>query len=119
MNEDVMKILKMVEAGTITAEDGMKLIEAVSSDRKKPSGKVKYVRLEVHENTGGKPVEIKLPVGILKAGLKIGEKFSPGLQETLKESEYEQILSAINEGASGQVITVNAQDGHRVIITLE
>lgn len=119
MNEDVMKILKMVEAGTITAEDGMKLIEAVSTDRKKTSGKIKYVRLEVHESTGGKPVEIKLPVGILKAGLKIGEKFSPGLQETLKETEYEQILSAINEGASGEVITVNAQDGHRVIITLE
>ena len=35
MNEDQMKVLKMIEAGTITAEEGYKLMEAVGSAPKK------------------------------------------------------------------------------------
>lgn len=35
MNEDQMKVLKMIEAGTISAEEGYKLMEAISSPTEK------------------------------------------------------------------------------------
>ena len=45
MNEDALKILKMIETGTINAEEGMKLLEAINgTDKKKQTTNKKVLK---------------------------------------------------------------------------
>lgn len=124
MNEDELKILKMIENGTITAEEGMKLLEAIgTSERKKTNTNTKKtpknVRVVVEGENKSTPVDVKLPLGLFKAGVKIGEKFSPEFQGAMADVDYEAVLQAIDEGATGEVISVTTEDGHLVKIYIE
>lgn len=123
MNEDEMKVLKMIEAGTITAEEGMRLLEAIGqTDKVKPSRSrrnVKAIRLHIQDDSKSSPVDIKLPIGLFKAGIRIGEKFSPELQQAMSEINYEEIMQSVEEGILGEIMTVSTSDGHLVIIYLE
>lgn len=123
MNEDELKILKMIEAGTITADDGLKLLDAIGSSekRKQASAKkvLKLIRLVVVDENKGNHVDIKLPLGIFKAGVKIGEKFSPELQTVMEEIDYEEILRNIDAGATGEIANINTNDGQNIKIYFE
>jgi len=123
MSEDSLKILKMIENGTINAEDGMKLLDAISgSDKKKQTTtkkNLKSIRIYVEDERRNNPVDIKLPFGVFKAGIKIGEKFSPDLQGVMEEIDYDEILSAIDEGATGEIMNVKTHDGHTIKIYFE
>lgn len=124
MNEDELKILKMIESGTITAEEGMQLLEAIGTKEKKKSNDSfkkapKYVKVVVENDQKNTPIDIKLPLGVFKAGVKIGEKFSPEFQGAMAGIDYDAVLQAINEGATGEVISVTTDDGHLVKIYIE
>ncbi len=123
MNEDELKILKMIEAGTITADDGLKLLDAIGSSekRKQASAKkvLKLIRLVIVDENKGNHVDIKLPLGIFKAGVKIGEKFSPELQTVMEEIDYEEILRNIDAGATGEIANINTNDGQNIKIYFE
>ncbi|HAS72591.1 MAG TPA: hypothetical protein DCS67_00430 [Clostridiales bacterium UBA8960] len=123
MNEDELRVLKMIEAGTITAEEGMRLIQALGQTDKLKQSKsrknVKSIRLHIQDELKTSPVDIKLPIGLFKAGIKIGEKFSPELQQAMSEINYEDIMQSVDEGVLGEIMTVTTNDGHLVIIYLE
>lgn len=123
MGEDELRVLKMIESGTITAEEGMKLLDAIShSDKgKAPKAKktVKAIRMHVHDESRSTPVDIKLPIALFKAGIKIGEKFSPELQQAMSEINYEEIMQSVDEGITGEIMSVTTNDGHVVVIYLE
>ena len=123
MNEDELKILKMIETGTITADEGMKLLDAIGSTekRKQTTTKktLKHVRLVVVDENKSNNVDIVLPLGIFKAGVKIGGKFSPELQTMMEEINYEEILKNIDAGATGELTTITTNDGHIIKIYLE
>jgi len=129
MNEDELKILKMIEAGTITADEGMKLLEAIGSGDKKrqntqntqntPKKTLRVIRLNIFDEHKNNQVDIKLPLALFKAGVKIGEKFSPDLQSVMEEINYDEILKSINEGATGEITTIKTHDGHSIQIFFE
>lgn len=122
MNEDELKILKMIETGTITAEEGAKLLEAIQiSDKKKQTQKktLKIVKLLIKDKSEEQDIEIKLPLAIFKAGFKIGGKFSPELQKTMNEVNYDEILQNVQDGTVGEVTTVVTNDGHTIKIYIE
>ena len=123
MNEDELKILKMIESGTITADEGMKLLDAIGSTekRKQTTTKktLKHVRLVIVDENKSNNVDIILPLGIFKAGVKIGGKFSPELQTMMEEINYEEILKNIDAGATGEITTITTNDGHIIKIYLE
>lgn len=124
MQEDQMKILKMIENGTITADEGMKLLQAIGgSEEKKGSAnrisKPSHVRILVENEFKSKPVTVKLPIGLFKAGIKLGEKFSPEFQGAMSEVDYDAILTAINEGTMGEIMSVDTDDGSHVSIFIE
>ena len=124
MNEDQMKVLKMIEAGTITAEEGYKLMEAVGSAPKKSNvsnnkREAKSIRVVVSDDQDEKQVNVRLPIGLFKAGIKIGEKFSPELQASMQEINYDEVKRAFEAGESGEVTTVETNDGHTIRIYIE
>lgn len=123
MGEDELRVLKMIEAGTITADEGMKLLAAISGGDKAKSLKerktVRSIRMHIHDESRSTPVDIKLPIGLFKAGIKIGEKFSPDLQQAMSEINYEEIMQSVDEGITGEIMSVTTNDGHVVVIYLE
>ncbi len=123
MSEDALKILTMIENGTINAEEGMKLLEAINGlEKKKQTASkktLKSIRIYVEDERRNNQVDIKLPFGVFKAGVKIGEKFSPELQGILEEINYEEILKSIDEGATGELMNVQTHDGHTIKIYFE
>ena len=123
MNEDELKILKMIEAGTITADEGMKLLDAIGSTekRKQATSKkfLKHVRMVIVDENKSNNVDIILPLGIFKAGVKIGGKFSPELQTMMEEINFEEIQKNIDAGATGEITTITTNDGHIIKIYFE
>lgn len=123
MSEDEIRVLKMIEAGTITADEGMKLLEAIGGGDKGKSAKerktVRSIRVHIHDESRSTPVDLKLPIGLFKAGIKIGEKFSPELQQAMSEINYEEIMQSVDDGITGEIMSVTTNDGHVVVIYLE
>lgn len=121
MSSEKMQILKMIEEGKISAEEGMKLIQAVEEapvddfeidfEKKQNTGSARRLRVKVEKN-GKETVNIKIPISLVNVGLKIGKKFSPDLQESMGDIDMDEIVQMIKEGAEGKLVEVDDGDEH-------
>jgi len=120
--EERLKILKMIEEGKITAEEGARLLAALAESRKQPrkppprggSGGTRWLRLRVTDvSTGKAKATINLPLGLVDAGLNIASQYAP-------EIAFDELIAAINEGAEGKIIdVVDELDGEHIEIFIE
>jgi hypothetical protein len=123
--EERMKILKMIEEGKITAEDGAKLLAALSDSRKAgtpppplpPGGDARWFRVRVTDLATGKTkVNVNIPMGLVNVGIKMGARFAPGLSS----EQMEVIAEALKSGAAGKIVDVSdEEDGEHVEIFVE
>jgi len=126
--EERMRILKMIEDGKITAEDGAKLLAALDDSRKStrvptppiPGGATansRWLRVRVTEIATGKPkVNVNIPMGLVKVGLKMGARFAPEVEGL----DIQQITEAIDSGMTGKIVDVmNEEDGEQVEIFVD
>lgn len=131
--QERLQILKMIEEGKIKADEGARLIEALdnltNSERtpKPPmppdapadvaSNGQHYLRVRVTDTDSGKTrVNVRLPVGLIRAGVKMGAKFAPEIEGM----DIEQLLTFINSGEIGQVVDVmDEEDGEHVEVFIE
>ncbi|UCC85947.1 MAG: hypothetical protein JSV81_13920 [Anaerolineales bacterium] len=120
--EERMQILKMIESGTITADEGAKLLAALEesapkSERAESSGPARWMRIRVTDlKTGRAKVNVNLPMGLVNFGMKMGARFAPEMEDL----NLDEIMQAIKEGAHGQVIEVQDEDDNeRVQIYIE
>lgn len=122
MTSEKMQILKMIEDGKITAEEGMKLMGAIEADQKgtdvaqvepvtASGASPRRLRVRVEKN-GKETVNIKIPLSLVNVGLKIGKKFSPELQESMGNIDMDEIVRMIQEGAEGRLVEVDDGDEH-------
>jgi hypothetical protein len=113
----------MIQDGRITAGEGMKLLEAlqdepdseVTTSTAKPA--VRWLLVRITDLATGLPkVNIKLPVGIVQAGIKTGARFSIGNAHV----DTSEITRAIAKGKTGQIVDLrDTEDGEHVQIYLE
>jgi hypothetical protein len=121
MSEERARILQMISEGKITAEEGARLLSALSgaSDTPQPSraGTARWFRVRVTDMaTGRTKVNVNLPLSLIKAGLKMGARFAPDMEEL----DWEELTLAIQEGASGKIVEVeDEEDGERVQVYVE
>jgi hypothetical protein len=123
--EERLKILKMVEEGKISAEDGAKLLAALSESRRPPTpsasmglgGEARWFRVRVTDLATGKTkVNVNIPMGLVNVGIKMGARFAPGLEG----EQMEAIAEALKSGATGKIIeATDEEDGERVEIFVE
>ena len=121
-SEERLKILKMIEEGKITAEEGSRLLSTLSESRKatrKPSlhtysGGARWLRVRVTDMVTGKAkATVNLPLGLLDAGLNIASKYAPDIA-------FDELVASINAGAEGKIIDVyDEEDGEHVEIFIE
>ena len=125
--EERIKILKMIEEGKITAEEGAKLLAALAESRRMPppppaamagsGGEARWFRVRVTDMATGKTkVNVNIPMGLVNVGIKMGARFAPGLET----EQMEAIAEALKSGAMGKIIDVmDDEDGERVEIFVE
>jgi hypothetical protein len=121
-SEERIKILRMIDEGKITAEEGAKLLSAVSESRKgarKPPARgggpgARWLRIRVTDMVTGKSkATVNLPLGLVDAGLNIASQYAPGIA-------FDELIESINAGAEGKIIdVVDEEDGEHVEIFIE
>jgi hypothetical protein len=121
-NEERLKILRMIDEGKITAEEGSRLLATLTESRKpsrKPPlrssvGGARWLKVRVTDMITGKPkATVNLPLGLLDAGLNIASKYAPDIA-------FNELVEAINAGAEGKVIDVyDEEDDEHVEIFIE
>ena len=119
MNEEVIKILKMIENKIITAEEGQKLIQAMESANKKVTQASKtslgrFLHIDVDSFDGGneEAVEVNIPLNVAKSFLKMGfiQKQINDTAGSEVDLDLEEILRLIELDFVGDLVMVDTKD---------
>ncbi len=129
MNEEMSKILKMVEEGKITSEKAEQLIEALStkstsieplqntSNDTDIINKMLKIKVTSHD---GDDVNVNLPVKFIKTMLKTIGKIP--ITDNIKGMEHldlNLISDAIDNNLSGKIVDVKSANGDLVEVSIE
>ena len=123
-DEERLQILKMIEGGQVTAEEGAKLLSALGDTEKpsrtpytRPSGEPRWFRVRVTDLVNGKTkVSVNLPFGLMEWGMQIGAQFAPEVGDL----DFEQLKEMLESGVEGKVVDViDEEDGEHVEIFIE
>ena len=120
--EERMKILKMIEEGKLTPEDGTQLLSALGR-KSAPgigglaSGGAKWLRVRVTDvRSGRSKATVQIPLTLMDAGMKIGAHFAPEIDGV----NMDQLMEALRSGTTGKIIDVtDDEDGEHVEIFVE
>lgn len=126
-SEERMKILKMIEEGKLSAEEGTKLLSALSGPRpptppRAPGmpgmpGAPRWLRIRVTDiRTGRSKASVQIPLALVDAGMKIGAHYAPEVEGV----NMSNVMEAIRSGVTGKIIDVtDEEDGEHVEIYVE
>jgi hypothetical protein len=124
--EERMKILKMIEEGKLSAEEGAKLLSALSAAQSKAVasaagelgvGNARWLRVRVTDVASGRSkATVQIPISLIDAGMKIGAHFAPEIDGV----ELDEVIAALRSGMTGKIIDVtDDEDGEHVEIFVE
>ena len=130
-SDERLKVLTMVQEGKITAEEAVQLLEALDvstaeGKRKTPTPPTppdfpgrpgRWLQMRVTDTDTGKiRVNVRLPLGVVKSGLKMGMRFVPEAEGLDKE----ELLNAIEQGETGKIFDLyDDKDGEHVEVYIE
>ncbi|RLT37085.1 MAG: hypothetical protein DWI57_14060 [Chloroflexi bacterium] len=128
-SEERMRVLRMIEEGKISAEEGARLLKAIEKSSKKPGRRPppapssnpgenggRWMRLRVSDtNSGRTKVNMTLPLGLVSMGLQVGARFVPEVNNL----DVTQIRDALRSGVPGKILEVMDEDGELVEIFVE
>ena len=122
--EERMKILKMIEEGKLSAEEGTKLLAALT-ERRGPTpprapgmpGAPRWLRIRVTDiRSGRSKASVQIPLALVDAGMKIGAHFAPEVEGV----NMSNVMDAVRSGMTGKIIDVtDEEDGEHVEIYVE
>jgi len=120
MKEEKLQVLKMIEEGKITAEEGVKLLAAVETEeqaKNTSSTSAKYLMIKVEDlYSGRKKANIKIPFFLVNFGLR----FIPKEAKGVTQEELNQLIQMAKMGKTGETLEVmDEDDSVRVKIWLE
>lgn len=142
MGEDRVRILSMVADGKISVAEGEKLLTAIedggASDGAaatatavtKRTGPLKFLRVTVNSQNGDN-VNVKVPLALLRAGMKLTSLIPPQAMEKVNASMQEQGINfdlnsmkqedieAIIESLADMEVNVDSANGDTVKVFCE
>jgi len=131
-SEERIKILKMVQDGKITVDQAADLLKALEG-RSAPAAGVpgqavpprqagaphggRWFRVRITDtNTGKTRVNVRMPLSVVTAGMKMGMRFSPEVEGM----DIQQLADLIQSGETGQIVDVfDEKDGEHVEVFVE
>ena len=126
-SEERIKILKMIEEGKLSAEEGAKLLSALSERRGAAPPRVpgmptapgapRWLRIRVTDiRSGRSKASVQIPLALVDAGMKIGAHFAPEVEGV----DMSNVMDALRSGVTGKIIDVtDDEDGEHVEIYVE
>ena len=138
MNEEISRILKMLEEGKIDSEKAMLLIEALKGGSKElitldkgtsdnsshgnSNINSKMLRIKVRSKEND-IVNINLPLkfvsGMIRTFGKIPNVYLHGMENVDMDSMAQTILDAIDGGMDGKIVDIKSGDGDIVEVVIE
>jgi hypothetical protein len=75
----------------------------------------KFLRVKVvdHTKEGRPAVNIKMPIGVVKWGMKIAQAFSPQMKDV--DLDWESIDAMVRERETGKMVEVEDETEHKTI----
>ncbi len=138
MNEEISRILKMVEEGKIDSEKAMQLIEVLKVGNKEMvtlekvasntnshsnstiNGKMLRIKVRSKDNDN---VNVNLPLkfvsGMIRTFGKIPNVNVNGMENVDMDAMTQTILEAIDGGMDGKIVDIKSGDGDIVEIVIE
>jgi hypothetical protein len=77
-----------------------------------PGKKAKLLRVRVLED-GHPTVNVKVPIGVAKWGMKMAQAFSPEMKDA--NLDWESITAVIQEGEQGKIVEVEDEVDHKTV----
>ena len=144
VEDERLKILRMVEEGKISATEGVALLNALTGEHKpaasqpprppvveapraapavevaaepRPAGSApRWFKVRVTDlNTGRAKTSVTLPLGLVDWGLRIGARYAPE-----QEFDIQQVGEMLRAGIEGKLVdVVDEEDGEHVEIFVE
>jgi len=80
-----------------------------------PEKAAKYLRVKVvdHTKEGRPAVNIKVPIGVVKWGMKMAQAFSPQMRDV--SLDWNSIDAMVQEGETGKIVDVEDEAEHKTI----
>lgn len=127
MNEEVMKILKMVEEGKLSADKAKDFIDALGENKsqqeliivKDYDSKMLKVNIESHQ---GDEVKFKLPVKVIKGIIKATGKMpmmSGNVDGVNMDEMIDIITSSLDSSVMGEIVNIQSSQGDTVKVFVE
>jgi hypothetical protein len=123
LREERLEVLRLLEAGTITADEAATLLEALDratlpapniGPAPQRNAEARLIRIRVTDSEDGKAtVNLAFPLGLIKTGLDIAGQFVP---EYLPKAEA--IRESVTAGFRGSLVDVD-DGGQRLEIIVE
>lgn len=127
--EERLRVLRMIQEGKLSPDEAAGLLEALeetgtprSTDflpaATAPAAKSnRWFRVRITDTDSGKTrVNIRMPISIVNAGIKMGVKFAPQVEGL----DPEALMELINGGETGQIVDVfDDEDGEHVEVFIE
>ncbi|HHY89170.1 MAG TPA: hypothetical protein GYA06_09660 [Chloroflexi bacterium] len=123
--EERLKILTLIQEGKISAEEGIRLLDSLeagqAAEPSRPGAaeprRARWLRVCVTDtNTDKTRVNIRLPITVLSAGVKMGARFTPEVEGL----DINQLMDFVNSGTVGKIVDVfDEEDGEHVEVFLE
>jgi hypothetical protein len=99
----------------MTNEEAAKLVEASDhsgAQARAPEQKAKRLRVRVVED-GHPTVNVKVPIGVAKWGMKMAQAFSPEMKDA--NLDWDSITAIIQEGEQGKIVEVEDEIDHKTV----
>lgn len=119
--EERPRLLKRIEEGRITAEEGARLLSALNKNPRRQASTSeadsRWLRVRVMDLRSGKPaVNVNLPLSLVNIGLRVGARFAPDLEGI----DLRSVASALQQGVTGNTMdVVDEAEGQPVEIYVE
>jgi hypothetical protein len=115
------RILHMIETGQVTAEQAAQLLDTLETESDRPAECIRGRTLRVRATSLNARMQkvhmtATLPVGVIKASLRLGARLLP----QLSNSTLEDLLRTIENGVTGRVLDLqDLEKGERLEIFVE
>lgn len=119
MKEERTAILGLVKEGKLSVEEAERLLDAMDQDAGKPVqvSELKFIRVDIKDKDSTK-VKVNLPVSLAKALWRfIPKEHMDKLKD--QDIDLETVLESVAQGASGNLVDIESDDGTKVRVFVE
>lgn len=119
--DDRLRILRMIEQGQISAEEGARLLEAITDDaartRARAEARARSLRVVVTDlHSRRQKINVTIPASLVSVGLKLGARLFPRDASVTNDD----VLRAIERDAPGRIFELqDLEEGERIEIFVE